>query len=94
MALTLTIDGDQLCRLLKICKLIGNGRPAPFEKLQRKLRASRRTIFRDFKDIAKMGILYKLDGRGYRIPQKPLACRKLIVAYQVKALKKLLARCV
>ena len=94
MSLTLTIDGDQLCRLVKICKLIGNGRPATFDKLQRKMKASRRTIFRDFKDLAKMGIKYKLDGRGYRIPQKPLACRKLIVAHQVKAVNRLLAKCV
>jgi len=93
MSLTLTIDGDQLCRLVKICKLIGNGRPATFDKLRRQMKASRRTIFRDFKDLAKMGIQYKLDGRGYRIPQKPPACRKLIVAYQMKAVNRLLARC-
>jgi biotin operon repressor len=94
MSLSLTIDGDQLCRLLRICKLIGGNRPVSFEKLRRSMKASRRTIFRDFKDLAKMGIHYKLDGRGYRISQKPLACRKLIVAHQVKLVNKLLAKCV
>lgn len=93
MSLSLTIDGDQLCRLVKICNLIGNDRPAPFDKLRRKMKASRRTIFRDFKDLAKMGIMIKLDGKGYRIRQKPLVCRKLIVAHQMKAVNRLLSRC-
>jgi predicted DNA-binding transcriptional regulator YafY len=94
MSLTLTIDGDQLCRLLQICRFIGNGRPAPFQKLQRKMKASRRTIFRDFKELAAMGIKVSLDGKGYRISQKAPACRKLIVGHQIKLVNRLLAKCV
>jgi DeoR/GlpR family transcriptional regulator of sugar metabolism len=93
MSRSLTIDGDQLRRLAQICRYIGGGRYATFQQLQRKMRASRRTIFRDFKDLAEMGIRISLDGKGYCINQKPASCCNLIQSHQHKAVRKLLSKC-
>ncbi len=94
MSRSLTIDGDQLRRLMQICRFIGGGRPATFQQLQRKTRASRRTLFRDFRELEKIGITLDLDEKGYRIRQKPPACRALIKSHQLKAVNKLLNACV
>lgn len=94
MSRSLTIDGDQLRRLMRICSFIGGGRPATFQQLQRKTRASRRTLFRDFKELEKTGITVDLDQKGYRIRQKPSACRALIKSHQLQSVHKLLNACV
>ncbi len=94
MSRSLTIDGVQLRRLMQICRFIGSGRHATLQQLQRKMRASRRTIFRDFKDLAEMGVTVGLDGKGYHIRQKPAASCRRIKTSQLKAVNKLLSKCV
>lgn len=93
MSRSLTIDGEQLSRLMQICRLIGGSRHATLQQLQRKMRASRRTIFRDLKGLEAMGIKVDLDGKGYQIRQGPVACRKIIKTNQLKVVNRLLARC-
>ena len=63
------------------------------QRLQAKLKMSRRTIFRDLNALEGMGVEIELGEKGYRIKQSITACRKMLADPQTKALGKLLDDC-
>jgi len=93
MAHTLVVDGDQLKRLMKICRTICSGKGVTVQQLQKKLSTSRRTIFRDLNCLEKMGVKVDLGDNGYKIRQSVAYCKKLLGDCQLKALNKLLNTC-
>ena len=93
MAQSLVIDGDQLKRLMKICRTIGLGKAATVQQLQSRLRTSRRTVFRDLNCLDSMGIKVGLGDKGYTIKKSGAACKRLLADCHTKALTKLLNAC-
>lgn len=89
----LVIEGDQLRRLMKLCRIICEGKGATPQQLQAKLRCSRRTIFRDLKSLGAMGVKVQLSASGYKIGGSAAKCRQTLAEHHVKALEKLLADC-
>ncbi|MBK8268522.1 MAG: HTH domain-containing protein [Planctomycetes bacterium] len=78
MANALSIDGDQLARLSKLCKVIQSADRPTAEYLTTKLKASRRTIFRDLTTLAEFGIKVDSTSKGYKTKLSPKACQKQI----------------
>jgi predicted DNA-binding transcriptional regulator YafY len=93
MANTLLIDGDHLMRLMKLCRMIDGSKGLSVPQLQTRLQTSRRTIFRDLKDLEAAGIKVALGIRGYHLDGTLAQCRKRLVDSQTKALHDLLQVC-
>lgn len=90
MGQSLAVDGDQLKRLMKTCRMICSGKGATVLQLRRRLGASRRTIFRDLNSLEEMGVDVHYADDGYRIRQSAAQARKLLESYYTRALNKLL----
>jgi biotin operon repressor len=92
MSRTIVVDGTHLKRMMQLCRtLAGSG--ATLKQLQTKLKASRRTIFRDLSILGDWGISVTLGDKGYKIKQNAASCRKLIADRETKALQQLLNSC-
>ncbi|MBX3394272.1 MAG: HTH domain-containing protein [Phycisphaerae bacterium] len=93
MAKSLTVDGEHLGRLLKLCKTIHASKGATLAQLQTKLKTSRRTVFRDLSVLGGYGIHVSSSAKGYSIKQNPVACKKILGDHYVKSLNALLKDC-
>ena len=93
MARALLVDGEHLIRLMRLCRTIQGGKGTTMPQLQHKLRTSRRTVFRDLKDLAAVGIQVSTSPDGYRLKSSLAQCRKLLADSQLNALHKLLDSC-
>ncbi len=93
MAQSLVVDGSQLMRLMKLVRAISSKKALTVQQLQKRLGASRRTIFRDLNAIQEMGIHVVLGEKGYTVKESATACKKLLAEHQVKALSKFLRVC-
>ncbi len=93
MAQSLVIDGSQLKRLMKLVRSISSKKAMTVLQLQKRLNASRRTIFRDLNAVEKMGISVDLGAKGYTVKASAAACKKLLTEHQVKVLNKFLGAC-
>ncbi len=93
MSKTLVVDGNHLKRLMQLCRILSTGSGATLPQLRTKLRASRRTVFRDLASLGELGIKVDLGDKGYRIKQSSTVCRKMIADSHTKALNKLLSAC-
>ena len=92
MSRTIVVDGNHLKRMMQLCRIL-SGKGATLKQLQSKLRASRRTIFRDLSILGDWGIKVNLGDKGYSIKQNAASCRKLIANREMKALQQLLNSC-
>ncbi len=90
MGQSLAVDGDQLKRLMKTCRMICSGKGATVLQLRRRLGASRRTVFRDLNSLEEMGIDVAFSDDGYRIRQSAAQARKLLESCYTSALTRLL----
>ena len=90
MGQVMVVDGGQLRRLMKICRMLCSGGGATVQQLQAKLKTSRRTVFRDLNSLDDMGIKVELGDKGYRIRQPAAACKKALADRQIKCLSKML----
>jgi len=93
MGRTLVIDGGHLKRLMGLCRVLRTGSGLNCQRLQAKLKMSRRTIFRDLNALEGMGVKIVLGEKGYQIKQSIAACRKMLADPQTKAVAKLLNDC-
>lgn len=92
MSRTLVVDGDHLKRLMQLCRILGSS-GATLQQLRSKLKASRRTVFRDLAALGDLGIKVDLGEKGYKIKTNAATCRKMIIDHQTKALDSLLKSC-
>ena len=90
MGQVMVVDGGQLIRLMKICRMLCSSKGTSVQQLQAKLKTSRRTIFRDLNCLDEMGIKVDLGDKGYRIRQPAAACKKALGDRQIRTLRKLL----
>ena len=93
MAQFLAVDGSQLKRLHQLCRTLSTGKGASVQQLIKKLKTSRRTIFRDLNALQDIGIDVELAESGYRIKQSAGACKKLISDHYTNALDRILKTC-
>jgi biotin operon repressor len=93
MGQVFVVDGSQLQRLMRMCRVLCTGGGLTVRQLQGKLKTSRRTIFRNLNSLEEMGIKVELGEKGYRIPQSPATCKRALAQSQEKMLKKLLNTC-
>jgi predicted DNA-binding transcriptional regulator YafY len=89
----LVVEGDQLRRLMKLCRIICGAKGATPQQLQAKLRCSRRTIFRDLKALGTMGVRVHSGAAGYSIGGGAAACRRTLMDHHLKALENFLTGC-
>ncbi|GMU33901.1 MAG: HTH domain-containing protein [Planctomycetia bacterium] len=92
MSRTIVVDGAHLKRMMQLCRTLG-GSGATLRQLQTKLKASRRTIFRDLSILSDWGISVTLGDKGYKIKQSAPACRKVMVDRVTKSVQQLLNSC-
>lgn len=92
MSRTLVVDGDHLKRLMQLSRILGST-GATLQQLRSKLKASRRTVFRDLAALGELGVKVDLTDKGYKIKTNAAACRKLIIDRTTKALDQLLKSC-
>ena len=93
MALNLVIDGGQLKRLMRICRMLCAPKGATLQTLQSKLKTSRRTIFRDLNSIEKLGVKVDLGDKSYTVRHSATHCRKLLTDVHITTVKKFLNTC-
>lgn len=84
------MDSPHLMRLMKLCRMLVVGDGMTVRQLRSKLKASRRTVFRDLKMLHQMGMPVQLKNHEYRIKLKLARCRKKLGEAQIRALNKLL----
>ena len=83
------MDRPHLVRLVRLCRLISDG-GMTVQQLRLKLKASRRTIFRDLRMLEQMGVRVQLARHQYRLKHRLADCRKKIVDAQIRDLNRLL----
>jgi predicted DNA-binding transcriptional regulator YafY len=93
MAATFIVDGDHLGRLMRLCRSLAQGNGVSLPQLQTRLKTSRRTVFRDFLDLAACGIQVEHGPAGYRVKPTAAQCRRILAESQLKAVEKVLADC-
>lgn len=93
MSKTLVVDGNHLRRMMQLCRILSSGGGTTLAQLRGKLKASRRTVFRDLAALGDLGIKVDLGDKGYRIKQSSSVCRKMIADSHTKALNRLLSTC-
>jgi len=76
MGLRLVIDGEQLSRFMRICRMTNGTHGATIRAMQKRLKISRRTIFRDMQALEALGIEVRLQNDGYRTGLSLAECRR------------------
>lgn len=70
--------GTKHGRHVRLLRLLQTQNPTVRE-MQKAMRASRRTIFRDLNNLEEYGVRLRIDGRfGYRVERLPECCRRLL----------------
>lgn len=77
---------------MQLCRILGSG-GATLQQLRSKLKASRRTVFRDLAALGDLGIKVDLTDKGYKIKVNAATCRKMIIDRTTKSLDQLLSSC-
>lgn len=93
MTRALVVDGGHLTRLMRLCRTIHADQGTTAMQLRRKLRTSRRTIFRDLKELAAAGVQVEAGRGGYRLKNSLAQCRRFLADSRMTALRELLADC-